>query len=537
MKIHNWLNKILIILTLLIAFNSDSYSQSKSEFKNIWENKKESNTIRFKAIMDYYRKYTFSEPDSVLLVIDYHYDLAKKIDLKTEMATALNERSYAYYLKGDTKKSMIELNKTINIYKELEDYNTLATIYGNMGNIYGEERKYKEAVIYFNNSLKIFQDQSIQKGEARMLNNLGIVYYELDNYKLALSHYNKALKIHENLGLINKNGTTLSHIGSVYFKQGKYKEAINKGENALKILLGNNNKFSAADTYFLLAKSYKKLNQNDQAAYYVNQSLEIDQKIKNSSRIIERLTFKADLLYDIDINEASIKAFDILKLVDNETENELKVNLYALLYKCSKAEGNYALSLSLLEEHNIYNDSLQIEKNNIAIIQDAIQKEHEEEIYNNKLENERNKIKTELNHVKKTYTIIAISILIISLILYFTRKNILSNRNKRNTLLEEIERLKNIESSTIAANSNKFELDRVKIEQSIKQKLNETDWTVLNILLDDPVISNKEIAEKSFMSVDGIGSSLRRMYLNFKIKESKYKKISLLMDAIKLSNN
>ena len=130
-----------------------------------------------------------------------------------------------------------------------------------------------------------------------------------------------------------------------------------------------------------------------------------------------------------------------------------------------------------------------------------------------------------------------ISIFIISLILYFTRKNILSNRIKRNTLLEELERLKNIESSSIAANSNKFELDRNKIEHSINQKLNETDWTVLNILLDDPVIPNKEIAEKLFMSVDGIGSSLRRMYINFNIKESKYKKISLLMDAIKLSNN
>jgi hypothetical protein len=38
------------------------------------------------------------------------------------------------------------------------------------------------------------------------------------------------------------------------------------------------------------------------------------------------------------------------------------------------------------------------------------------------------------------------------------------------------------------------------------------------------------------MSVDGIGSSLRRMYVYFDIKESKYKKISLIMAAIKASN-
>ncbi|MDA9262373.1 winged helix-turn-helix domain-containing protein, partial [bacterium] len=64
-----------------------------------------------------------------------------------------------------------------------------------------------------------------------------------------------------------------------------------------------------------------------------------------------------------------------------------------------------------------------------------------------------------------------------------------------------------------------------------------TDWKVLSILLEDPVIPNKEIADKAFLSVDGINSSLRRMYEYFEIKESKYKKISLLMESIKISNS
>jgi len=55
-------------------------------------------------------------------------------------------------------------------------------------------------------------------------------------------------------------------------------------------------------------------------------------------------------------------------------------------------------------------------------------------------------------------------------------------------------------------------------------------------LVEDPVISNQDIAKKAFLSVDGIGSSLRRMYDYFEIKESKYKKISLLLEAIKISN-
>ena len=80
------------------------------------------------------------------------------------------------------------------------------------------------------------------------------------------------------------------------------------------------------------------------------------------------------------------------------------------------------------------------------------------------------------------------------------------------------------------------ESNREKIELAINKKLNDTDWNVLNILLKEPDISNKELAEKAFMSVDGIGSSLRRMYLYFDIKESKYKKIALITAAIKASS-
>jgi len=187
------------------------------------------------------------------------------------------------------------------------------------------------------------------------------------------------------------------------------------------------------------------------------------------------------------------------------------------------------------EKYSIYNDSVKIEKNNLSIIEDAILREYNKQLYDNQIKNQKAQTELELKHAKKIYGTILISAVLILVILFFTRQYVLTNRRIKNNLLEELERLKNIESSNIAASSNKYELNREKIEAAVNQKLNKTDWNVLNILLEDPVISNKEIAEKAFMSVDGIGSSLRRMYVTFNIKESKYKKISLLMDAIKLS--
>jgi len=48
-------------------------------------------------------------------------------------------------------------------------------------------------------------------------------------------------------------------------------------------------------------------------------------------------------------------------------------------------------------------------------------------------------------------------------------------------------------------------------------------------------LTNRGIAEKANLSVDGIGSSLRRMYGYFEVKETKYKKMALLHSAMQIS--
>ena len=530
--------RLTLLLIATLTFFKVSYSQNEADsLKLLWEDTSKADSKRFKAINTYYKRQTYAQPDTVLTLTHYHYKLAEDKDSKEEMMNALNERSYAYYLKGDTKKSMSALNQTVAICKTLDMPNFLATLYGNMGSIYGEEQKYQEAVQYFNKTLQIFKEQYIPKGEARMLNNLGLIYYKLDSYDLALSYFNESIVIYESMGLTNKTGTTIADIGAVYYKQGKYNEAVDKGYKALKILQDINDKFSTADCYYMLAQSYLALNEKEKAQHYVDKSLEIDKAIKNNSRIIERLTFKANLIYDTDINLATEKAEAVLKLVEDDTENELKVELYNLLYKCYKAQNKYSLSLGMHEKREVYNDSLKIEKDNMVIIKDAVQKEYENKLFNTQLENERTQLELKEKQLQKTLTIVSIAaFLILSMLLYF-RHVLKKNREKRALLLEELEVLKSNSSANLVVDSNEFQLIRDKIEESINRKLNETDWKVLNILLDQPEITNKEIAEKAFMSVDGIGSSLRRMYDYFNVKHSKYKKISLLTDAIKRSNS
>lgn len=526
----------LLLFIFLISFNASFSQKNVDSLKQVWNNAKIEDAERFKAINTYYKTQTYAQPDSVLLVIDYHYKLAEKKNEKRQMANALNEKSYAYYLKGQIDMSMEAIEKAIELYKEIDDKAALSLSYGNLGNIYGEIRDYQKAVWYFNLNLKISQDLGKEKEVARMLYNLGIIYSMLDSYDLALANFNKVLSIYKNLNLVNNTGSALYSIAEVYYKQGKYEEAIHEIDKALPILSKINNKVTVSDCYFLLSKCYDKLKQPNKAIENVDKSLEMDTIFNNNSMIVEHLTLKAGLTFNTNVPLATQQANDVLKLLKEDTAHQLKADIYNLLYKCYKDKGAYDTSLLMHEKYTVYNDSVQIEKNKLSIIEEAIQKDFDEKLFDTKIENEKKQAQLKLLQFKKTAAIIGCSGLVVLFVVLYYRNHIKKNHRERELLLKELELLKSEVNGNLLMDSNKFELNREKLETSINRKLNDTDWNVLNILFENPVIPNKDIAEKVFKSVEGVSSSLRRMYDYFEIDETKYKKIGLIMDAIKRSN-
>jgi hypothetical protein len=79
-----------------------------------------------------------------------------------------------------------------------------------------------------------------------------------------------------------------------------------------------------------------------------------------------------------------------------------------------------------------------------------------------------------------------------------------------------------------------FVLDKEKIEKVIDAKIGETSWMILNLLFENPAISNKEIAKKVSLSLEGVSSSLRRMYTAFDLKPSGNKKVALVLKVMRI---
>ncbi len=522
---------MLFFCTPVIAQNKEAALQS------IWEDTSKLDTVRFKALDDYHHINNHSQPDSAIVALDYYYNLAKEKKATRHVFRALNRKANIFRLKGQFEESRDLYNQAADVAIKLESPVLQATITGNIGNIFLKQQNYQEATLYYSSALKVFQEQKNKKGEGRMLLSLGSVYMTIGHYDLALEYYEKSLPIYKNIDPKESgNAIILMNIGWIHHETKMYVEAKDSFLRALEILQIKNEKFYIAGCYSSLAKIHHKLEQLDEANKYAEKSLVLNKELNLESGIMESLLIIAQLTYETNIDEATKKGEVILARLTPTSTNSLKEKVYKLLYKCYKTQNKLGLSLKMHEFYTIYNDSTQLEKNNFAVAREVVKNDFEVKLYETQLENEKAQTDLKLSQLKRTFAIITASALLIGIILFFFRKQALSNRKKRDALLEELEHLKKTNVSTIAVNSGKFELDKDNIELSLDRKINQTDWTVLQILLEDPVIPNKEIAEKAFLSVDGIGSSLRRMYEYFEIKESKYKKISLLLDAIKRSN-
>jgi tetratricopeptide (TPR) repeat protein len=566
-------NSFLKIVFLFIFSITNFVAQNKSvDLKTVWENTKNSDSVRFKALADYYTLNNQTQPDVALKVLDYYYQLAKEKNNTKELYNVANNRGGIYRLKGEPDNAFNYYNEAQKLAEKLSDSVLIANIFCNKGNVYAYKKDYIKALQYFSNSFKIYKRIKDKKGESHMLTNIGSVYLYIQNFDLALEYYQKALSIIKNIDVPQRRIAVIYiNIGWTNYELKKYKEAKLYYEKALKILELTNDKFFLVSCYSTLAKIHLELNEIEKATDYAEKNNTISNELKVPDFITHGQIIFAQLeLKKGNIEVAREKGEFILEELDKNSDNELKLNLYDLLYKVYLAENNSKKSLEMYQKFGVYKDSIQLERNKLTLVREVVKNEFDDLLVKNEQKLKKEKVELESKQQQKTYGIILVSILLIASIIFYFNRNLKKNRKKRDELLQEIEKLKRNEVNnrvinseiekleskeannqvvnseieklepkkvnSLVANSIEFQLVREKIEKSINRKLNATDWNVLNILLKEPDISNKEIAEKAFLSVDGIGSSLRRMYMYFDIKESKYKKISLIMEAIKASS-
>ncbi len=528
-------NLYLLGLIFLCLTSNSLYSSQVDSLRLTWENEELSDSLRFNALEEYDELYSLVSPDSVLVVLDYYHDLAITKGADRQLYRSFLRKGNIFRKQDRIDEARTHYYEAQLVAKKINNARLEAIIIGNLGNLHLDQGEYLESIKKYNKAKKIFVTEGDKDGEARMLNATGAINFRIGNHDIALVHYEEALSIYSllqgdeyNAGL----GTTtiLMNIGLIHFRDSSYIKAESSFIESLKRLKTDNYKYYIAGCYSMLAQIYLSLNQIENSLLFANKNFDINKELGIQSGILEAKIILAKINYQKNKPQAIEQLEKILESGFQAQSLELKREVSELLYKGYKFQNRLDLSLKMYEFFNLYNDSIKAKIDSYAIARETVRNEYEKILFEVKLNSEIEKNNLKITQIKKVATIIFIFILLILILILRHKKN----NKKRDDLLEEIKFLKENKVSAIL-DSNKFKLSKQKIDSYLNRVLNETDWCVLLILLDNPMVLNKEIAKKSNMSIDGIGSSLRRMYEYFEINETKYKKVSLIHKAVNIS--
>lgn len=535
---------IIALFVCLISESAFPNSQTDS-LRLVWENERLSDSIRFDALDEYYQLYVHVMPDSVLLTLDYYYDLAIRKKAVRQIYRARLRKGNIYRNQSKHEDALINYKLARAAAKKLNNSRLEAIVIGNLGNIYLDQNEYFEAIQSYNEAKNIFSKENDFDGEGRMLTAIGAINSNIGNYELALTHYNKALTAYSktkdapsssSIDAFDFHTAVITmNIGLIHFKKESYRNAEAAFNDAIKNLTIKHHVFYIKDCYLLLGQIKLALNEVGAAAVFARKSLELNQQLNTKSGILSSKVLKAQIQYAND-KDKGVKAMEgLMNQVSKSQDFEIKKLVYEFLYNAYKNQEKWEPSLNMHELLLAYSDSLEQIKNSFKVVREAVQNEYEAKLVLSQIEHEQKNAALKVSQVKRSSFMIVFFIVVILIVLGFFFLRTKKNTQQRNRLLEEIKFLKNQNLTVVSY--DKFELNKEKIDSYIDRVLNETDWAILQILLDNPMILNKEISEKAMLSVDGIGSSLRRMYDYFEIRNTKYKKIALLNKVIKISKS
>jgi tetratricopeptide (TPR) repeat protein len=496
---------------------------------------------RAQAVDSLYEHYHQAHPDEVERILTAQLQWA-------DLADDPHIRYQAHKRKGNLMRMRGDLDGALKAYaaaetfaRTLEDPILLADLANNRGNVHAARQDYVEATRQFSQALEWYDSLKNDRGKWMALTSLGSVFVLIEYYDLALKNYNEVWEALREKGIRDRTlGVVSLNLGWCHHQLGHFPAAEEFYREAMDILIAENAQIFAADCHNNWALLCKETGRYDEARRHGLEGLKLHRELGMATGVQDAQLTLAQITY---LSESAAQALPEAEALQASLRDPgaplpsaaFRRNLLHLLYKIYKDLGYPAKALEFHEQHAALKDSVAAEQQLHAVLRTAYEKDVERQMAELTLSHEIRHNELKISQLRTLIAVILAFASILGALGLFLRRIQRAHRKRRQELLLEIESLRQASMPALLPQSGQLGLDRERIERFLDRRLNETDWKVLNLLLENPTITNGELAERAFLSVDGIGSSLRRMYGYFDIQETKYKKIALLLAAMQQS--
>jgi len=224
-------------------------------------------------------------------------EFSKKLNLtKAEGKINLDVGNACQYYE-QLNKAKPYYQRAIFLSNSIDDKETLARAYNNIGIIYDTEGDFDKALQFYQRSFQLKMEIGQSKSAKSTIMNIGGIYFMQGYYHKALKSFLESEKLSRELN----DDMGIAHCAMntyvVYEKMGRSEEAIKKVREAIPYLISAKQERYLSDIYHKIATSKITLNELDSAEYYVNTGLQIAQLNHDSIKISLLYNSRANLLF------------------------------------------------------------------------------------------------------------------------------------------------------------------------------------------------------------------------------------------------
>ena len=239
-------------------------------------------TIKVNALLNLSREYSYvSEYSKAFEYGHKALSLARKINFKRGIGTALHLIGNAYNYQGEVNNALEYYLQSIKIKEQIGDKVGLASSFGNIGVLYNDQGNYPKALEYYLKSLKLDKVTGNKKGTAMALSNIGLMYFNMKNNSKALEYHHQSMAIAKEIGNEMGIAGTLNNIGVIYNSQHESEKALNSFKQSLVIEERIGHKSGIANALDCIGVVYNDKGEFSTALEYHLRALDINREIGN----------------------------------------------------------------------------------------------------------------------------------------------------------------------------------------------------------------------------------------------------------------
>ena len=347
----------------------------------VWQDETQHDTNRVRALHNViWYKYLFTDPDSAFYFSQIHYDFAKNIGNKKEMASALNKQALVFFYKGDYKQSIEFHNNSLKIKKEINDQKGIAVSLLNLGLVYRSQGNYAKAISYYTDSRKQYESINDQKGIASCLNNIGIIHHSQGDYDKTIDYFTQSLKISEEADDKAGIASQLINLGNVLKQKGELEKALSNYEKCLIMYAELNDIRRQAIALSNIGSVKRTMGEFSEAMEYYLKNLTINEKLGNKKGMASTYGNMANVeLQQSNIKKAIEYGNKSVNIAQEIGASSPLRDGTVLLSEAYRLNGNYQKAFEMYKLHIATRDSMESEANQKEVIRQEYKYTYEKE--------------------------------------------------------------------------------------------------------------------------------------------------------------